>query len=63
MRCGRNRGRAKADAAGAPFEYGPNELLHIFEGFRIVRYEETTGSYDWGKETIRLVRFVAKKPR
>lgn len=45
------------------FEFGSNELLEIFKGFRILKYEDTSGSYDWGPERIRLVRLVAKKPR
>jgi 2-polyprenyl-3-methyl-5-hydroxy-6-metoxy-1,4-benzoquinol methylase len=51
------------ETAGASFEYATNELLHIFDGFRILRYEDKAGSYDWGDETIRLVRLVAQKPR
>jgi SAM-dependent methyltransferase len=51
-----------SETSGAPFEYGTNELLEIFKGFRILRYEDTSGSYDWGPETIRLVRLVAQKP-
>ena len=52
-----------SETSGAPFEYHSNELLQIFEGFRILRYEDTGGTYDWGPETIRLVRLVAQKPR
>ena len=48
---------------GAPFGFQSNELLEIFEGFRILRYQETSGNYDWGPETIQLVRLVAQKPR
>lgn len=44
-------------------EYQSNELLEIFSGFRILKYEETVGAYDWGPEQIRLVRLVAQKPR
>lgn len=51
------------ETSGAAFEYDTNELLRIFDGFRILRYEDTTGSYDWGNEKIRLVRLVAQKPR
>lgn len=51
------------ETSGANFEYGTNELLRIFDGFRILRYEDTSGSYDWGNEKIRLVRLVAQKPR
>lgn len=52
-----------SETSGAPFEYGTNELLEIFKGFRILRYEDTSGSYDWGSERIRLVRLVAQKPQ
>jgi SAM-dependent methyltransferase len=51
------------EGSGASFEFDSNELLEIFRGFRILRYEDTTGTYDWGKERIRLVRLVARKPR
>lgn len=51
------------ETSGAPFEYDTNELLDIFRGFRILMYEDTSGTYDWGPETIRLVRLVAQKPR
>lgn len=44
------------------FEYRTNELLEVFKGFRIIKYEEPTGSYDWGPETIKLVRLIAQKP-
>lgn len=50
------------DKPGSAFEYQSNELLDIFAGFRILKYEETLGAYDWGPETIRLVRLVAQKP-
>jgi SAM-dependent methyltransferase len=50
------------DEAASPMEYRPRELLAIFDGFRILKFEETTGKYDWGPETIRLVRLVARKP-
>jgi SAM-dependent methyltransferase len=46
-----------------PFAYHTNELREIFKGFRILRYEERSGTYDWGPETIRLVRLIAQKPR
>jgi SAM-dependent methyltransferase len=50
-------------ASDAPFEYTSGELPKVFEGFRIVRYEEAVGLPDWGKEPIRLVRLIAEKPR
>lgn len=45
----------------APFEYDSNELLKLFAGFRILRYEETIDKPDWGDKPIRLVRLVAEK--
>ena len=52
-----------SDTSDHPFEYRSNELLEIFKDLRILKYEETTSKYDWGPETIRLVRLVAQKPR
>lgn len=51
------------DTSDSVMEYRSNELLEIFKSFRILRYEETQGRYDWGPEEIRLVRLVAQKPR
>jgi 2-polyprenyl-3-methyl-5-hydroxy-6-metoxy-1,4-benzoquinol methylase len=51
------------DESDAPFGFQSQELLRIFAGFRIVTYVETMDTYDWGPETIRLVRLVAQKPR
>ncbi len=50
------------EEANAVFGFRTGELLEIFKGFRILKYEDTTGKYDWGPETIRLVRLVAQKP-
>jgi SAM-dependent methyltransferase len=51
-------------ASGAAFEYESKELLEIFQGFRILHYEEPVQVSDWGHGTpIRLVRLIAEKPR
>ena len=42
--------------------YGTNELLEIFKGFRIVKYEDRLGTYEWSGKQRRLVRLVAQKP-
>ena len=42
--------------------YGDNELLEIFKGFRILKYEDTLGTYEWSGKPRRLVRLVAQKP-
>ena len=51
------------ETAPYPHHYESNELLEIFRGFRILRYEDTTAIADWDLEQIRLVRLVAEKPR
>jgi 2-polyprenyl-3-methyl-5-hydroxy-6-metoxy-1,4-benzoquinol methylase len=48
---------------GADWEFESNELLHIFAGFKILKYEEVMDSYDWAPaETLRMVRLIAQKP-
>ncbi len=39
---------------------GPNELLRIFEGMRILRYEEIVAVPDFGSGTAPLVRLLAR---
>ena len=53
----------RKDASGAPFEVESGELLRIFNGFRVLRYEETIDVADWSGKRIPLVRLVAEKPR
>ena len=51
------------EPGGNPVAYESNELLKIFEGFRIVRYEEVMESHDFGKDRSkaqRLVRVLAQ---
>lgn len=41
----------------------PNELLHDFGDFRVLRYEDTQGEADWAPgQQSHLIRFVAEKP-
>ncbi|MFN7933190.1 MAG: methyltransferase domain-containing protein [Bryobacteraceae bacterium] len=49
------------EGANAPFEYGTNELLRIFEGFRVVSYEDRMGWHEWARKNLRMVRFIAQK--
>lgn len=49
------------EGANAPFEYDTNELLRIFEGFRIVHYEDRMGQHEWARKTLRMVRLIAQK--
>lgn len=46
----------------AAFGYASGTLPTLFDGFTVLKYEETEGAYDWGPERIRLVRFAARKP-
>ncbi len=55
LECGLNEG------SGAPFEYAPGELLKIFEGFRILKYEETLAEHEWVGKPARIVRLIAQK--
>ena len=54
---------AHSSASGGDWEFESNELLRIFEGFRILKYEELEGAYDWAPgKPVRMVRLVAEKP-
>ena len=54
---------AHREASGAEWEFESNELLRIFEGFTILKYEELMGAYDWAPgKPVRMVRLVAQKP-
>ena len=54
---------AHREASGAEWEFESNELLRIFEGFKILKYEELMGAYDWAPgKPLRMVRLVAQKP-
>jgi SAM-dependent methyltransferase len=39
----------------------PGQLRRAFDGFRILRFEDTVAKPDWAKENARLVRFIAEK--
>jgi SAM-dependent methyltransferase len=47
---------------GPPSEYAHNELLEIFAGFRILKYEEPLAMHDWAQKRMKLVRLIAQKP-
>jgi hypothetical protein len=49
------------EGANAPFEYDTNELLQIFEGFRIIKYQDTVDEHEWARKQLRLVRLIAEK--
>lgn len=53
---------AHREASGGHWEFDSNELLRIFEGFTILKYEELIGEYDWAPgKSVRMVRLVARK--
>jgi 2-polyprenyl-3-methyl-5-hydroxy-6-metoxy-1,4-benzoquinol methylase len=49
------------EASDAPFEYDSNELLQIFTGFRILKYEDAVAEHEWAGKQLRLVRLIAQK--
>ena len=49
------------EAGNKPFEYETNELLKIFDGFRILKYEDTLAVHDWTRKEMRIVRLIAEK--
>ena len=49
------------EAGDASFEYETNELLKIFEGFQILKYEDSIGEHEWARKQLRLVRLIARK--
>jgi 2-polyprenyl-3-methyl-5-hydroxy-6-metoxy-1,4-benzoquinol methylase len=49
------------DPGNASFGFETNELLKIFDGFRILKYEDMTGAHEWSRKQVRLVRLIAQK--
>lgn len=47
--------------AGAVVRFADNELLHLFEGLRVLRYEDTRGIGDFGMAETSLVRLAAQR--
>ena len=57
-----HRDATKAASIGGGVVYDTNELLKLFDRFRVVRYEDADGVGDFGMQKIRLVRLCAQKP-
>ena len=56
---------ATADRAAstvALLQRDTNELVQLFSGLRIIRYEDTEAVADFGLERLRIVRLAAVKP-
>jgi len=49
------------DSQGVSGGFADNELMSLFPGLRVVRYEDTEGIADFGKTKDRLVRLAAEK--
>jgi len=57
-----HRDATKTTPIGGGVVYDTNELLKLFEQFRVVRYEDTEATGDFGLQKTRLVRLCAQKP-
>ena len=57
-----HRDATKNQPIGGGVVYDTNELLKLFDQFRVVRYEDTEGAGDFGLQKTRLVRLCAQKP-
>jgi SAM-dependent methyltransferase len=59
---GFHRDATKATSIGGGVVFDTNELLKVFERFRIVHYEDTQGVGDFGMTGTQVVRLAATKP-
>ena len=59
---GFHRDATKTSSIGGGVVFDTNELLNLFERLRVVRYEDTAGTGDFGMQATRLVRLAAQKP-
>jgi len=59
---GFHRDATKTASIGGGVVFDTNELLTLFNRFRIVRYEDGEGVADFGLEKTRVVRLAAQKP-
>ena len=57
-----HRDATKNAPIGGGVVYDTNEMLKIFDRFRVVRYEDTDAVGDFGMQTTRVVRLCAQKP-
>ena len=57
-----HRDATKNGSIGGAVAFDTNELLQLFPGFRIVRYEDTDAVADFGRGHTRVVRLAAIKP-
>ena len=57
-----HRDSLKNGPIGAGVVYDTNELLKLFDRFRVIHYEDVEDASDFGKGVNRVVRLVAQKP-
>jgi len=57
-----HRDATKNQSIGSGVVYDTNELLKLFDRFRVIRYDDTEGTADFGLQNLRLVRLCAQKP-
>ena len=57
-----HRDATKNASIGGSVVFDTNELLQLFLGFRVVRYEDTDAVADFGRGNTRVVRLAAIKP-
>jgi 2-polyprenyl-3-methyl-5-hydroxy-6-metoxy-1,4-benzoquinol methylase len=57
-----HRDATKSRSIGGAVVFDTNELLRVFPALRVVRYEDTTATGDFGLEETRVVRLAAVKP-
>ena len=57
-----HRDATKNSSIGGAVVFDTNELLQLFPGFRVVRYEDTDAVGDFGGGTTRVVRLAAIEP-
>ena len=59
---GFHRDATKESAIGGGVVFDTNELLKLFERFRVVQYEDVQAMGDFGMRNTRVVRLAAEKP-
>jgi SAM-dependent methyltransferase len=57
-----HRDATKTEMIGGEVVFDTNELLKLFDRFRVIRYEDTEDVGDFGQKRLRLVRLFAQKP-
>jgi SAM-dependent methyltransferase len=56
-----HRDATKGNSIGGGVVFDTGELIKIFPGLRVVRYEEPMAIADFGKQKVRVVRYCAEK--